>query len=159
MYNQGKQSKVVLVSFSLAVLLFLVAGGCSNGTVEASDESVSPLPDSLTVVREKWGIEPIAPLLSAGGYMIDFRYRVLDPEKARPLLQRTTKACLIDETTGAKMYVPSSPKVGPLRQTTPEPRKGGVYFVMFANPGTRIQRGQRVTITIGDCTLEDLMVQ
>jgi hypothetical protein len=110
-------------------------------------------------VTEKWGIEVVGIHLSAAGYMTDFRYRVVAPEKAAAILKRDTKTYLIDQKTGAKLLVPSSPKVGPMRQITRKPTAGRVYYVLFANPGHLIRAGNKVTIVIGDCRLEDLVVQ
>jgi len=96
---------------------------------------------------------------SAAGYMLDFRYRVLDPEKAVPLFDRKFKPYLIDQATGAKLLVPAPPKVGPLRQTTRAPEAGRVYFMIFANPGRMITAGNKVTVVIGEFRAEDLIVQ
>lgn len=110
-------------------------------------------------LRDKWGVEITGVRLSAAGYMIDFRCRVVDPKKALPLLKRQTKPYLIDQKTGAKLIVPTPPKVGPLRQTPLEATAGRVYFAMFANPGRLIKAGNKVTIVIGDFRAEDLVVQ
>jgi len=45
--------------------------------------------------EEKWGICPNGIRLSAGGYMLDFRYRVFDKEKAAPLFSREITPYLI----------------------------------------------------------------
>jgi hypothetical protein len=91
--------------------------------------------------------------------MLDFRYRVLDPEKAAPLFDRAVKPYLIDEATGSTLLVPAPPKVGPLRQTTRAPTAGRIYFMMFANPGKFIQAGQKVTVVIGEFRAEHLTVE
>jgi len=36
-------------------------------------------------LEETWGIQIMGSRQTAAGHMIDFRYRVLDPEKAGPL--------------------------------------------------------------------------
>jgi hypothetical protein len=116
-------------------------------------------PERYRTVREQWGIEPIFLRLSAHDQMLDFRYRVADVEKAAPLMLRTVDRTLIDQATGRKLIVPAPPKVGRLRQTTLRPEEGRVYFMLFGNPGGSIRRGARMTVVIGDCRLEDLVVQ
>ncbi len=110
-------------------------------------------------VEQKWGIEIDGIRLSAAGYMLDFRYRVRDPNRAYPVFSRRTKPYLVDQVTGAKFMVPSSPKVGPLRQTTLKPEADRIYFVMFANPGKFIKRGSKVDVVIGDFVAKDLVVE
>jgi len=105
------------------------------------------------------GIEVVGVRLSAAGYMLDFRYRVKDPEKASSLMARRVRPRLIDEKTGATLSVPNPPKVGPLRQRSEEPIVNRHYWVMFANPGRRIKAGDSVTAIIGDCRIEKLIVQ
>jgi len=127
----------------------------SNSVREDRDAVAS----NVKELMETWGIEPVRIALSANGYMLDFRYRILDADKALPLMAEDIHPLLIDLVTGAKMCVPAPPKLGPLRQRSAIPYVGRVYFVMFANPGRYIKRGNAVTVVIGDCTIEDLTVQ
>lgn len=89
--------------------------------------------------------------------MLDFRYRVLDAEKASPLFSRKIKPYLIDQATGATFGVPEPPKVGALRQTR-KPVADRNYFIIFANPGEYIKKGSKVTVVIGDVRIENLIV-
>jgi len=116
-------------------------------------------PERYRTVREQWGIEPVFLRLSAHDQMLDFRYRVTDAEKAAPLMLRTVDRTLIDLATGRKLVVPAPPKVGRLRQTTLRPEEGRVYFMLFGNPGGAIRRGAKMTVVIGDCRIEDLVVR
>ena len=96
--------------------------------------------------------------VSAGGYMLDFRYKVLDAEKAAPLFDRRIKPYLIDQATGASFAVPEPPKVGALRQTR-KPVADRNYFIIFANPGKYVKQGDKVTVVIGDFRAGDLVVE
>jgi hypothetical protein len=109
--------------------------------------------------EERLGIKVESLRWSADGYMLDFRYRVVDPDKARPILTRSIKPYIIDEASGAKFLIPSSPKVGAMRQTTLEPEAGRVYWLLFANPARYIKQGNLVTVAIGDERLEHLVVE
>lgn len=68
-----------------------------------------------STLEEDWGIKIESARLSAGGYMIDFRFRVLDAEKAAQIFDRKIMPQMIDQATGARFIVPSPPKVGQLR--------------------------------------------
>lgn len=106
---------------------------------------------------DKWGVRIERVKLTAAGHMLDFRYRVIDAEKARPLFLRKAKPYLIDETTGARLDVPRTPKIGPLRSTY-EPETGRIYWMFFTNPGT-LKPGSKVTVVIGDFKAENLTVE
>ncbi len=92
--------------------------------------------------------------MSAAGFIIDFRYRVIDSEKAAPLFNRKTKPYLIDQASGMKLAVPNPPKIGPLR-TSNKPQANRV----FANSGGFIESGNRVTVVIGDFKADNLVVE
>lgn len=107
----------------------------------------------------KWGIQVSSLRLTAGGNMIDFRYKVLDPKKAAPLGDRENKAYLIDQATGAKFLVPTTPKIGPLRQKAQNLTAGQSAFVIFVNPGKYVKAGDKVTVVIGDFRVENLVIE
>lgn len=112
-------------------------------------------------IKERWGVEVEDVRLSAAGYMLDFRYKVINPDKAAPLQDMKFKPYLIDEASGAKLIVPSPPKVGALRQRVKsgKPIPGRTYFIIFSNPGRFVGHGNKVTIVIGDFKAENLVVK
>jgi hypothetical protein len=141
----------------LFVLALLAAGllpGCGDGAGASAPAAVR-----AGLSAAECGIEVVGLGLSAGGYMLDFRYRVTDPVKAAPLLDGRSPARLTDQATGAVLAVPTSPKVGALRQTTREAEAGRVYFMLFANPGAAVKAGARMTIDIADFSAADLVVR
>ena len=109
-------------------------------------------------IEGRWGIQIEGIRLTAAGYMLDFRYRVLDAAKAAPLFVRKTKPVLRDEATGAVMVVPVPPKTGALRSSN-EPQEGRTYFMFFANPGRFITKNRKVSVTIGDFAISGLVVR
>lgn len=98
--------------------------------------------------------------LSAAGYMLDFRYQVIDPVKAAPLLDSRIRPYLLDVASGAQLGVPDTAKLGQLRT---KGRNKVVaeqnYFILFANPGRFVQPGNRMTLVMGDLRIENLVVQ
>jgi hypothetical protein len=152
MMNKGLFSRCVR---GFLVLLFLII--CSKTYAEIQENGKEPLKEAQNHA-EKWGVNVLAIRESAGGYMLDFRYRVIDPDKAAPLFDRKIKPYLIDQATGAKCMVPESPKIGALRQTR-KPIVDRNYFIIFANPGKMIKKGNKVTVVIGEFKAESLIVQ
>ncbi len=109
-------------------------------------------------LREQWGIEVVALRLTAGKQMLDFRYRIVDAEKALPITKEE-KPYLVDNATGQKLPVPVTPKVGALRSSGQQPVNGRIYFMIFANPSGWVKAGGSVTVVIGETTIEGLVVQ
>jgi hypothetical protein len=147
----------------------LVLAGCSSTGYKKADEcdrtveapaSAPPVApqSSIDPLTEQWGIESHGVRLTSAGYMLDFRYRVHDAQKAKALLDRRTKAYVVVEKSDAKLGVPVSAKVGALRSSTRDVKEERNYFIMFSNPGKHVQPGDRVKIVIGDLVTEPLTV-
>jgi len=109
-------------------------------------------------MEEKWGIQIMGLRLTAGGSMLDFRYKVIDPKKAGFMLDRKNKAQLIDQKSNITFGVKDLPKIGKLRQSTPAPEAGRIYFMLFPNPGI-IKAKSKVTLVMGDFRAENLIVE
>ena len=90
--------------------------------------------------------------------MIDFRYRVIDPEKASLILKKDSTIYLLDQATGTRLSIPIT-KLGPLKQSSLKPVANKVYFILFGNPGKHVKQGNKVTVVIADFREEDFKVQ
>lgn len=114
--------------------------------------------ESARAAAQQYGIRVESVSLTAAGHFIDFRYRVLDPEKAAALLDRNKSAVLIDQASKAELPVPIT-KLGPIRQTTRKPVKDRIYFLLFTNAGNLVKSGSRVDVRIGEFQAENIVVQ
>ena len=150
--NLAKRGAPLLL---LAALLAPPARAGAAGNAAPPSFSNPAVCDEL---RERWGIEVVRLFLTSHGHMIDFRYRVLDPVKARPLLDAATAPHLRDEKSGKSLAVPEGPKTGRLRNKG-VPEAGRTYFVLFQNQGGLIEKGDLVSVVIGDFIAQDLLVQ
>ncbi len=110
---------------------------------------------------EKWGVEVHGVRLAARDYMIDFRFRVVDAEKALPLFDASIKPYLLTEGTNIKLPVPIGEKVGAFRTTNRGKNitAGRNYYIMFGNPDSYVNPGQKVSVVIGDFRVEHMTVQ
>ena len=145
------------------VLRLAVLWGCAGGLgLLAGSGCRSDPPTAAAAVdpETRFGVAIQGVRLSANGYMLDFRYRVLDADKALPLVQRTIKAYLLHQPTGAALAVPEEPTIGPLRQTEKfgKPQEGRTYVTLFGNAGKLVKEGDPVTIVIGEFRVPDLIV-
>ena len=112
--------------------------------------------DTATIAQ-KWGIRIEAMWLASGGYMIEFRYRILDAGKAQALFNPKLRPILKDDASGFESVVPNPPTTGSLRSTY-DAKAGRTYFMFFANPSRFIKAGGSVTVTIGDFKVSGIPV-
>lgn len=154
---------------SLALACVLGLAGCAHSG-RPSAPAAAPVAADATAraarwrasrglyYKRNWGIEVIGVRPVSSGYMLNFRYRILDPEKAKILHDQKTKAYLRDEATGTMLAVPAMENIGELRTgSTPEP--GRTYFMIFGDPGKLVKAGSRVSILIGDLHIDDVIVE
>lgn len=151
--------RVIKTTVSSLLLLGMIVMGFSEGLTESGKETHSATSEKSESVMEKtWGIRPLNVRLTASDHFLDFRYRILDPDKAAMLTKRDKKAYLIDQASGKRVTVPVT-KLGPLRGTDVKPKKDRVYVVLFSNTDNTVKKGSKVTIVIGDFRAENLVVE
>jgi len=132
----------------LAIAVGLVVGALITLAGCASQQST----------RAKNSIEIESLRLTAAGHFLDLRYRVLDAERANESLGPGVKPVLIDDATGTVMAVPTTAKLGSLRQTRGVQKPDRSYFVLFVNTA-QLSSGSHVTAEIGDMTFENLVIE
>jgi hypothetical protein len=133
----------------------------AGGTVASDAKDAQPAPmkwETDPAMKEKWGVEIVSLRRTAHGHMLDFRYKVLDAEKAAPLFVRKTKPNLVHQSSGKVLVVPSTAKLGPLRNSY-APKEGRIYWMFFGNAGDLVKAGDKVTVVIGEFRAEDLPVE
>ncbi len=101
---------------------------------------------------QDWGIQLVHMRVTAGGYMIEFRYKVVDPDKA--LILSSQKIAdfpyLHSLKSRAKLSVPYGGTVGFLKSFRGFLKKGKNYTAMFSNEGKHMLSGDKVKIQIKD---------
>ncbi len=107
--------------------------------------------------QRNWGIDVVAIRPVSSGLMLRFDYRVVDPELASVLTDRTARPYVIDERTRTALAIPAMENIGELRQVAPL-ETGRTYYMIFGNPGRLVKRGGRVTLVAGDLRAEGLVV-
>jgi hypothetical protein len=147
--------------FALPALLWMGAAAHAHGEPDAkpSVAVAAPTPSEL---EASFGIQIVSTKLSGNNYLVDVRYRVVDAQKARPILDKSVKPVLVQTQTGDRFYVPTPPIVGALRQTVNKSRpiiEDRVYFLLFANPNQKLKAGDQVTLGIGEFSKPNLEIQ
>jgi hypothetical protein len=110
------------------------------------------------LLKRTWGVEVLGVRLATSGWMLTFRYKVLDPAKAKVLLDAKSTAYLVDESSGARLAVPAMENIGELRQTK-DMGYGREYFIMFGNGNQVVRRGTKVDVVIGNFHADGVTVE
>ena len=143
-------SKYTLPAVLIAALVVLAAW---FGWQAARGVQLPGTPASAEVVEAQWGIRIQHIGVSADGGLIDFRFVVVDPDKAVPLLSVENRPRLFVEDSGAMvdslMHPPHSH----------EPTAGQSHFLLYNNTGGAIQRGASVSVLLGDLRLEGIIAK
>lgn len=154
MFKKMTQQAVRAGQASMLILFVVLFVGCSA----AKPATVTEPAAGTTAVEEAYGIEVVSLRTSAASHMLDFRFRVIDPEKAMMFFREDIKPYLIDAETGKSLTVPVPAKLGPMRPTGRNPKAGVTYWMFFGNSGL-VKSGGKVTIVIGDYRIENLVVE
>ncbi|MAG32891.1 MAG: hypothetical protein CL908_18595 [Deltaproteobacteria bacterium] len=135
---------------------FVVLAGCGGTANLTRPDDVDR---TASRIEDEWGVQVLGIRRVAAGYMLDFRYRVLDAEKAAPILDRRIPAWVKVTETGVTLLVPQAPKLGSMRQTTFDVKADRNYFIVFANPGQTVDVGDQVSVVVGDFQSGNLTVE
>jgi hypothetical protein len=120
------------------------------------------LNQDLTQLEKDWGVKLYGIRCTASGYMLEMKLRVLDQQKAYPLLKRDVRRYLVVEKDGSVLEIPFTQKLGSLRSTVRSSnmvRDDTNYIALFANPGKHVNPGDKVTLVIGNFIAENISVQ
>ena len=141
--DRSDRSPILFLFGRIAATLFVIAGVL---TIVWLASCCGAKPENMP---SQYGIQIQSVRLSAAGYMVDMRYKILDAKKAAKLTQRGTKTYLVDQATGQRFATPTAAKVGSLRSTSYSPKEGRTYFAFFANPGKFLKPGMKVQVVMG----------
>lgn len=147
---QGKENPGAAVS----AVSSLAPSPATSSSISGSLRS----PRGAMVYRRLWGVEDIQVRETASGSLIRFSYRVVDAARASALNNKKSIPYLILQKTGARLEVPTTEKVGQLRQTA-APENGREYWMVFANVSHMVKPGDRVDIVIGTFRANGLVVE
>jgi hypothetical protein len=107
--------------------------------------------------KSVWGVDMLSVKLTESGQIVRFTWRVLDPEKAKPLSDKVSQPSLIDPQAGVSLVVPTLENIGMMRQAS-TPEEGKSYWMAFSNKGRIVKKGDRVNVVIGQFRADGLAV-
>jgi hypothetical protein len=146
--------------FALALALLVVALLAMRYVPRPSPPApAGPLDDvdpaQVVAVEATWGLRITNVAVTAAGGLIDFRFQVIDPDKALGIHDPEGLPVLIDEASGLALLEPGVHGDHAVRGY----RAGGTYYLLYQNNNGLLKPGSRITIRIGDLLLENVLVR
>ncbi len=150
--NMKMKITAILNQLKKLLLTICMAGFCLSVTA-----------DELETIdmQEAWGVEPVHLRLTAAGYMVEFRYKILDAEKAAILSSRKRAdfPYLQSLKSRAILSVPYGPTVGFLKSNRKFHKLGKNYIALFSNEGQHLLRGDKVKVLVKNQLSQELTVE
>ncbi len=145
--------KIVTLSQLIKMLVIIYLAGLCLSVSADELQSIE--------MQDAWGIEPIHVRLTGAAYMIEFRYKILDAEKASMLSsrKRTDFPYMRALKGNVLLSVPYGPTVGYLKSNRKFHKLGKNYIALFSNEGQYLLRGDKVKIKIKDQLSQELTVE
>lgn len=136
------------LSAPAAIVLWLTADRGETG----------PAPVPRVVFEETTGIRITRIAVVGGGGLVDVRFTVLDPDKAIAVHDPDSPLVLVNEENGDVVSAAFHGRhAGGTTQTGLDP--AATYYLVFANSGRALQRGEEASVLLGDVRLEHVTVQ
>ena len=145
---------------ALALSLGLAVWGAFPRASQAAEVRLASAPVRSTTVSAAaferiHGIRITQVAVTGGGGLVDLRFTVVDPAKARPLLQdhaRTPR--LVVEGGKAELQAPAH---GAMRNVRLQ--KDAACFLLYPNARNAIHPGTRVAVAFGTVTVEPVVAR
>lgn len=136
---------------ALPLLALLGLGaGAAPARAGDSDEALS-----AEALEARHGLRLTRVAVSGDGGLVDLRFRVVDPEKARPLLAATGPGVRL--RLGADGPTVEAPHHGGMQSV--RLARDAPCFVLFPNAGGAVRRGGRVDVAFGAVTVRSVAVE
>lgn len=141
----------------LCAVLLLVAGAMAWRTFagHAADIRSGTHLAGTEELAAAYGIDLNLIAVTAAGGLIEFRYQVVDPDKADRIVHDPVLApAFVVEETGETLVMSAPP-----HHHGAELQLGGTYFFLMANAHNAVHQGALLTLVIGDMRVEHLVVE
>jgi hypothetical protein len=142
----------------VVVAVLLLVGGGAAWRLSTQERTVDVRTGTTVVTADgfaaRTGIRVDLVAVTAAGGLIEFRYQVVDPDKAVAMIHDTSvHPALVVEGTGQTLVLAS-----PHRHSA-DMQLGGTYYFLIANAHNALHDGSSVTLVMGDARLEHLVVE
>jgi hypothetical protein len=150
---------VILVAVLVALGVFVALRLRANRETVADNAQVVDLASceliTASMLEEEYGIRIRLIGVTAAGGMVDFRYKIIDADKAEALLNGHggSMPILVAEDTGAQLLPPDEMMHSP---TIEDDR---LVFILYSNSNNAIKPGTPVSVVFGDMRIRAMPAQ
>lgn len=123
-----------------------------------TDTSAPPVPPTSSNPGVEYGVEVASLRLTAGGTALDFRYKVVDPDKAAVVGREGGPSYLLTQD-GRRISPRNVQQIGDYYFARHLDQAGRTYSTWFANQGGALQTGDLVSVVIGDLHIANIRVE
>jgi hypothetical protein len=136
---------------ALALLAVIVALGLTLRTPSAPAGGPIPLSPA---VETKWGVRVSQVAVTADGGLVDFRFIILDPDKASEMLSNVDNLPVLRVDSSGTL-VNSTAQMG----GHPSLRAGQTYFLLYRNTGGSLHSGSSLSVLFGDLSINNVIAR
>ena len=161
MHNLSSARRFSVLNVSLAIIgLFILFGFGLYGVNVYRAFQNNPVENARTTIdkntlQEKYGIVVNLVAVTAGGGMVDVRFKFTEGAKAKLLLQNANNfPTLFVQNKNIILQVPETGKP----QNIQFDDDGGM-FLLYPNAGSAVKAGENVTLVFGDIQLEPIQAK
>ncbi len=138
---------------ALAIAAILIGGLIWRVWSAVQPAPLPGVPATEAALQEKWGVRVSHIAVLADGGLVDFRFQIIDPDKAAPLFDLTTRPILYVEKNGGMVDSLYHPPHG--HNIVP----GQSQYFIYNNTKGAIHSGDAVSVVIGDMRLEHVIAK
>jgi hypothetical protein len=151
--NKRSGAAKYLIPIALVVILVGALIGLRVASTASSPARPAAMPTN-PAIEDRYGIRISMVGATADGGLVDFRFVVVNPDKALAMLQDEAQLpVIVTENTGT--LINSATLMVAKHDLTP----GGTYFLLYRNTQGAIKHGTPVTVKFGDLKLEHVIAQ
>ena len=140
---------LLVISLLVVAVLGLAAlrldGGAAGGPAEFPRNGE---------IETRWGVRVTQVAVTADGGLVDFRFLVIDPDRALDMIQEEANLPVL-KAEGGDGIVQSAAKMAPTHDLV----AGRSYYILYRNTGGAIEPGRRISVVFDDLRLEHVVAQ
>lgn len=149
-------SKIVLPVVAFLVLIagafvaYRVWSDARQGLDEAKLAEMQAA--AMAAIEDRWGIRVTQIAATADGGLVDLRYEITDPDKAIFMYDEIGNVPRLVTEDGTEIGITALPHEHDLEF-------GQTYFIIYRNVAGAVKPGERLTVVVGDLTVESFQVE
>jgi len=151
-----RRAQAIPLAFVVGAVLVVVAVAAlvAFGALTRQAGSASVQVPLNPAIEAKWGIRVSQVAVTADGGLVDFRFVVLDPDKASEMMSNVDNLPVL-RPDGSQSLINSAAQM----TDTHNLRAGQTYFLLYRNSAGALRSGHQVSVLFGDLAIEHVPVR